>query len=655
MLSFQQWINSVFLFLFVLVPTLRAQEKTKELPKEIVVSDKDPLLQKTELIKIITKEDINKDTPYLSYVLKRVNGIRINETGGIGQYTTALIRGSSNQQIKIYKNGIPLSESRYGTVDLSKISLANVESIEIYKGFVPATLGSSNMGAAINIITNKNNENEGVNSSANAIYGSFDSYLFSTNVNEANPKYQINFNIDFVKAKNNYQYQNDRGTPYNSSDDSTDHKMNNAFQELNIQNEVSKNYDNYQVSFSCSGKSGEQELGGPQSSTIKEAKNTFNDLTLNALIKNKNNSQLNWESSIFTSMNSNLFSDALGEIGFSPDLVRNTLYSIGNKNYLHWNITDAFYTNILCEPKEELNKKTDKINLQDSYWTRKSIFLTLEPGIKLWQEKLEIKSGLSFLYNADKVNKFNQDEIEKTNSLFNLQLSAKYISNSNDLFKTSVGKVYRAPSLFELFGDTGLVVGNQQLQNESTLFGEFSWERSFPIQPLRLTADFLITGFVKKGIDFISYQQISTGIIRPFNIEETLITGIETELFFLHSNFDLLFQYTFTDAENKSKDSFKSNKTLPGIPLHQFLTEATIKYRKFKWFYRIHYSSKEYFDEINLIYENDRILMDTGIAFTNKNWQFELEIKNLGNKQYEDFLNYPLPGRSFWLKINYQF
>lgn len=654
MFSIQQWIIPYFFFIFLFSSLLQAQENSKELPKEIIKDTKDPLLQKTEIVKVLTKKDIEKDLPYLSNVLKRVNGIRINESGGIGQNATVLIRGSNNQQIKIYKDGIPIPENRFGFTDFSKISLANVESVEIYKGFVPAYLGSSNMGTAINLITKKNNNEAGVNGNAKITYGSFNSFLFETNISEINTKYQLNFAMDYIDAENDYHFRNDRGTPFNQSDDSNDYKTNNAYQEINLSYDFTRKIDDYNFSFLTNGKNSTQELGGPQNANIKEAKIKFSEISFSTVLKNAYQENLWWETTLFSSVNNNTLLDPLGEIGFSADNTKNTLYSIGSKNYLHWTISESFYTNYLFERKIELNKKIDRLNNQKSYWKRSNYFVTFEPGLKLWHEKLDIKSNLSFLYIDDDVTIFGQEKDESSSNLFNYQLSLKYLSNSNDIFKASMGKIFRAPTLFEQFGDTGLLVGNQQLKEESTIFSEISWERNFYLTKMNLSIDFLLTGFVKSGKDLISYQQISSGIARPFNIEETFISGWESEICIKKSIAELLLQYTFTEAKNKSIDSFRNGKNLPGIPQHQFLAELGIKYKRINWYYRFHYSSKEYFDEINLLYENDRILMDTGISYTTKNWQFSLELKNINDKQYEDFVNYPLPGRSIWFKINYQ-
>lgn len=655
----QQWFYLLFFACFTGPISIFAQEappkSPQELPKEIITSPKESLSLKPELVKIIKKDDIDKDLPFLSQVLKHIPGIRINESGGIGQFASAYIRGSTNQQIKIYKNGIPIPENRYGIVDLSKISLSNIESIEIYKGFAPSNLGSSNMGAAINLITNKNSKENTSEGTATITYGSFDSLLLNANLNKTSFSDQINLNIDFTKSENNYPFRNDHGTPYNDSDDTNDHKTNNAFQSLNIQNEYFTTNDQYEFRVSLDGKIGFQELGGPKNVITEESKNNFSEFSFSTFLKKYWSNSLWWQTTFFSSVNNNILSDPLGEIGFSPDKVKNVLYSAGFKNLLHWDITNDFYSAFTIERKQELNKKTDQISNQISYWKRGYYQASIEPGICIWEKRFEIKTNVTFTYIEDNVFKFSESRMDKAISFFDFQFSAKYISDSNHLWKTSFGKVNRGPSLFELFGDTGLIVGNQNLKNESTSFGEISWEKSIDSPHLNLNTLFSLTGFIKKSNDLISYQQISSGIARPFNIDETLISGIETEILLKQPFVDLLLQYTFTNAQNKSNDTFVEDKHLPGIPRHNFSSEITGKFKKIKMFYRFQYSSKEYFDEINLIYENDRVLHDVGISFEFNKWRFDFEIKNLENKQYEDFVNYPLPGRSFWLKINYQF
>jgi outer membrane cobalamin receptor len=652
---FQWYAYFFYLFVFALAPLSAQEAATKELPKETIQETKDPLLQNPEKVKLISKEEIDKSTRYLIQVLKRINGFRINESGGIGQYANAFIRGGSSQHIKIYLDGIPLSENRFGVADLSKISLSSIESIEIYKGFSPAYLGSANMGAAINLISNKNDLKPSFEGNTRFTYGSFESFLFDTNLKENNLKYKEELSIGFIKAKNNYRFKNDRGTPFNSSDDQIDDKSNNGYQEINIQNKLTKKLENHNLTFLFSGKSGYQELGGPQNAIITDAKNDFHELNLTTILKKNQYEKFKWETSIFTNFQEIILSDPLGEIGFSKDHTKNTLYCLGNKSYFQWTISDIFYGNFLVEPISEWNKKSDKITQQNSYWTRSSLTAIIEPGVKFLQEKIDIKSSLTFLYTHDNASVFNLPEDNTANSIVNYQLAAKFISDSDYMVQVSMGKVSRNPSLFELFGDIGLVTGNQNLKEESTLFGEFSWTKQIKADQLSLTTDFSLTGFIKKNKDLINYQQIGAGITRPFNIENALITGIEVECNLTQKYWDLLLQYTFTDATNKSENSFKNNKQVPGIPQNAFASELTIKLNKFKIFYRFNYVSKEYFDEINLIFEENRIIQDIGLGYSSNKFDLTIEVKNLANKQYEDFANYPLPGRSFWLKVNIPF
>lgn len=651
-----KWFTSFLSFLLLFYAPLCAQEtQAKELPKETIVENKDPYLQNPEKVTVISKQEIENSLPTLTQVLKKINGFRINESGGIGQYANAFIRGGSSQHIKIYIDGVSLAESRFGISDLSRISLSNIESIEVYKGFTPAYLGNSNMGAAINLISNKNTSEPVFSGNTRFIYGSFDSFFFNTNLFENNNKYQEDFKVEFINAENDYQFKNDRGTPYNSSDDILDKKSNNRYQEINLRNNFTKKFDEYNLTFLFNSKSGFQELGGPQNTIIEEAKNTFFDISFTTRLKKINSDNFMWESSLFNSIQANIFSDPLGEVGFSKNHTKNTLYYLGNKNYLQWKISDIFYSNFLIEPIAEWDKKADNITNQNSYWNRKSITTIIEPGVKIWQKKIDLKASFTFQYFNDHISIFNQPENNKDSSSYSYQLTTKYISDSDYTIQSSLGRITRYPTLLELFGDSGLAIGNTNLSEETSSFGEFSLSKKTELNRFSIITDLSLTGFIKKNKNLINYQQISSGIMRPFNIADTLISGFEAECHLSQKYWEVLLQYSYTDPINKSNSSYKNNKQIPGIPQNSFFAEVTMKIKKINFFYRLFYTSKEYFDEVNLIFEDHSLIQDIGMAYTQKKFGVTLEVKNLENKQVEDIANYPLPGRSFWLKLNIPF
>ncbi|HEV7381944.1 MAG TPA: TonB-dependent receptor, partial [Dyadobacter sp.] len=92
-----------------------------------------------------TSSDINQ-------VLNRMSGVRIQESGGLGSDFRFSLNGLSGNHIKFFIDGIPM-ESYGGGLSLNNIPVNLAERIEVYKGVVPAYLGSDALGGAVNIVT----------------------------------------------------------------------------------------------------------------------------------------------------------------------------------------------------------------------------------------------------------------------------------------------------------------------------------------------------------------------------------------------------------------------------------------------------------------------------------------------------------------------
>ena len=91
----------------------------------------------------------------LNNLIGRTTSIRIREEGGTGSEFDLSINGLSGNSVRYFMDGVPL-ESLGSGITLTNIPTNIIEQIEIYKGVVPAHLGSDALGGAINIITKKN-------------------------------------------------------------------------------------------------------------------------------------------------------------------------------------------------------------------------------------------------------------------------------------------------------------------------------------------------------------------------------------------------------------------------------------------------------------------------------------------------------------------
>lgn len=101
--------------------------------------------------------DLNKyanSTTDVNQVLKRSTGITIREDGGMGSDFTFKINGLD---AKIFIDGVPM-ENFGSAMNLNNIPVNLVERVEVYKGVVPAYLGTDALGGAVNIITKRKNQ-----------------------------------------------------------------------------------------------------------------------------------------------------------------------------------------------------------------------------------------------------------------------------------------------------------------------------------------------------------------------------------------------------------------------------------------------------------------------------------------------------------------
>lgn len=90
----------------------------------------------------------------LDEVLKEQTGIAIvNNIGGGARSVGVQMQGFSSEYIMILIDGQPMVGRNSGNFDLSRISVSNIERIEIIKGASSCLFGSEALGGAINIVT----------------------------------------------------------------------------------------------------------------------------------------------------------------------------------------------------------------------------------------------------------------------------------------------------------------------------------------------------------------------------------------------------------------------------------------------------------------------------------------------------------------------
>ena len=138
----------------------------------------------------------------LNSIVNKTSGIRIREEGGVGSDFDLSINGMSGNSIRYFLDGMPLDAKGSG-VTLANLPLNIIDRVEIYKGVIPASLGSDALGGAINIITSREKKNF-----LDVSYGigSFHTHKFDLNAQYVLPKSGIIVKpvVSVNYAKNDY-------------------------------------------------------------------------------------------------------------------------------------------------------------------------------------------------------------------------------------------------------------------------------------------------------------------------------------------------------------------------------------------------------------------------------------------------------------------
>jgi outer membrane cobalamin receptor len=155
-------------------------------------------------VNVVDMKEYGNMATDINQVLKRTTGILVRESGGVGSDFTFQINGLA---AKIYIDDIPMDQ--YGSsMTLNNIPVNLVDRIEVYKGVVPAHLGSDAMGGAVNIIT-KQRMRRYLDASYSA--GSFNSHQAAITGGTRNPKngFKLRASAYYNYSDNNYKMYSD--------------------------------------------------------------------------------------------------------------------------------------------------------------------------------------------------------------------------------------------------------------------------------------------------------------------------------------------------------------------------------------------------------------------------------------------------------------
>ncbi|MDF3819510.1 TonB-dependent receptor plug domain-containing protein [Leptospira sp. 96542] len=680
------FLSSLFFFCFL--PLFAQEPQTLEVTGNQTGKSKNRNFAKnpTGFQKEIELKDTN--TRYLSLpdVLEKEAGIRIRQFGGLGSYSTLSLRGTNPNQTKVYWNGIPINNSMGGEVNLADLPFDNLEKIEIYKSGTPSGFSGSAIGGSINLVSKSKLDKP--TTRINLMGGSFGTV--KTTASRMDGFESGNYFIQALHetSDQNFSYLNNKGTLLlNTYDDIIDERKNAQFKKTGFTGNVNFDLGKTKISFLNDYIHRKQGLPGPGNRQTESVKRVFSKLS-SAVTTETNElffENLSLDTKLFGLYATDDLFDPKSEFSYgTPDSLTKisqygfnlspTLYLLDYSQILrlHLQTEQEFFTRFEKRSNHETERKepkkrrdTQSASIQDEirFFKERLIFV---PQIR-WERYVD-SFGLdeTSIRNqmTDPLGNVFKSKTEFTNPSFGIKIV--WMRNEKFEFGSlgNISKDYRIPSFIELFGERGTIIGNTNLKPEQSRNGDFGfYTNTKPNKDWKMNSDVSI--FQKRIYDMILFLPNSQFTLRPENVDEAIIKGLETSHNLIwNKGLKLNVNYTYQDAKNISNSPSLNGKFLPlrsksqGSGLIAFFNswgEIGFEYQ---------YIGANFRDRTNeyLGYLPARQFYNLYLTFTpykntetGNEFLIGLEVRNLTDKRVEDLVGYPLPGRNYYLTGSYKF
>ncbi len=624
----------------------------------------------------------NLDLPRL---LASSAGVKTRSLGGLGSFTSISVRGASSGHTQIIVDGVTLSQIASVTTDLSQFDLDGFSEVEVYRGGVPAELGTASIGGAV-LLRSKLGRRKRPLSVAfgGGSFGYLDGRLRLSHGTSDN-RWSYLVSLGGRRSDGAFSYFSDNGTPLNLVDDSTQLRTNNQYRQLS--GNARGRYIQGQIEFESGIRVAHRRQGvsgsanSPSRTASLETTTAIGDAH-GKFVSPLGVSKLRLESKAVVFAEQQRFRDVDGEVGLASQDNLNRTISGGVQFLGHYRSQFPLLA-ILDAGGDFFNETNDLSSTPRSSGKRLRFGGALSAQFEKngWGVEPSLRLDGQITKPSRTENPGGQQLRTVRQFLFSPRAVATWRVHDNFSIKGSLGRYFRAPTVLELFGDRGFVIGNPGLRAES---GEsmdigFVWAPANAVGILdRIFVEGV--GFGRLTRDTLVLAARSGLVASAANIGKSRVYGGEFAFSSrIARTVTLAGNYTVTRALRTDGEASLAGKTLPRQPLHQWYLRVDgatkIADRLLIGWADLSIASPSFLDDANLRRVPVRRFAGMGLKF--ELWPqliIGAEIRNLADQRTEqevlsppprqsltrisrsvtDIAGFPLPGRSFFLRIEWE-
>lgn len=564
--------------------------------------------------------------------VQRAPGTVVQRLGGLGDFASVSIRGSTARQVEVFLDGVPLNPEGGSVSNLSELPLAAFEAIHVYRGTAPLHLDTSAVGGAIDLVT-------GDTPGARALVGTGSWTTGRLALAGAGPGLggDVFVALDGLSTEGDFRWYDDGGTRLDAGDDRFRVRGNNGTEQLALHARWRAGTDALRLTVSDAWLHREEGVPGFVFAPT-EAVGYRVDRHLPV-------AQLD------------------GTRGASTGSVR--LWGVARRE-------------VLDDPMGELGLVEDGTTATGGYGLRVHGQTLLGAAVlqgmaSVRDDRVDgafarrvVRTGVEGTLRGERIVASGTVRVLGTQALRAAPRVALGFLGERVRVKLGAGRTVRVPDLIELYGNRGALIGNPDLRDEQG--GGADLSVGFPSDAGHLE----LGAFAQQVTDRIVYTRNAQGVAFPVNLDRAAVSGLEGSAGWAPGPLDLLATATLTQATDIGDDPATFGNQLPGVPWVEAFGRAALAVGPLSLAHDLSFTAGTFTDPTNWDLQPPRLLLGGTLTWRDRSgvWAVEADVRNLLDRTVQtvardplvddglvapepvvDFTGYPLPGRTVMISL----
>lgn len=503
----------------------------------------------------------------VSDILQTTPGVQVR-TSSYGAPPKVSIRGSSHKQVTFIIDGQVINSAQSGSFNVNQIPLQQIESIEIHQNSHPYVTGAIGGIIIISTISPKNKTNISLAS------GSFNHQEIGASMTQ---KIQGDLLLSFNHVKNDGDYQYPVPSPIDDPNDKNriEKVKNNQYERSSfLAKWNSKPLSN--LNLDLKNQFIHSEKGLPNFQMNNDANiASLEDTTWssNIGINWKVNDNVISQTNLGVSQSEETYSDLEGLFSYNPTLNEyNTDIYYLNENIRFVNNMSTYSVTLRSDVeifKENITLVADNNKCIESTSTCDAIASQHKTSLSFAHEyigqnfetSVNMESTWLSREQDNRVGPSNKTQDTQQHNTWGVVYQSQILPMAS--LRLNLNKGIRLPSIFELFGDRGLLKSNPTLLPESSLNSSIELTlNEFFVNNLKVN---LSSSLYKKDITDAIVPIYSGSIGSYSNTSAATLLGWQTDFSLQYHSIGFTFQSSKQDSETESIIKSFNNKKLAGI------------------------------------------------------------------------------------------